>query len=120
MKTLIQFIKEKVDMTKPGWMLKADPELAKKIQAKKDLEKKRQDSYGDPSKGISVRKEENDLDEPDEQNHATSRNGTELLQHRNGDWRIRRGDGKVIHNGTEKSAKQLWKQLFSSKTGARN
>jgi hypothetical protein len=63
MKTLIQFIKEKVDMTKPGWMLKADPELAKKIQAKKDLEKKRQDSYGDPYKGISVRKEENDLDE---------------------------------------------------------
>jgi hypothetical protein len=64
MKTLIQFIKEKVDMTKPGWMLKADPELAKKIQAKKDLEKKRQDSYGDPSKGISVRKEENAMSKP--------------------------------------------------------
>ena len=64
--------------------------------------------------------EETDLDEPDEQNHATSRNGTELLQRRNGDWQIRRGDGKVIHNGTEKSAKQLWKQLFSSKTGTRN
>ena len=53
MKTLNKFIKEKVDMTKPGWMLKADPELGKKIKAKKDLEKKRQDSYGDPSKGIS-------------------------------------------------------------------
>ena len=64
--------------------------------------------------------EETDLDEPDEQNHATSRNGTELLQRRNGDWQIRHGDGKVIYNGTEKSAKQLWKQLFSSKTGTRN
>ena len=53
MKTLNQFIKEKVDMTKPGWMLKADPELGKKIKAKQKLEKKRQDSYGDPSKGIS-------------------------------------------------------------------
>ena len=59
-------------------------------------------------------------DEPDEQNHAISRNGTELLQRRNGDWQIRRGDGKVIHNGTEKSAKQLWKQLFSPKTGMSN
>jgi len=58
MKTLIQFIKEKVDMTKPGWMLKADPELGKKIKAKQKLEKKRQDSYGDPSKGISDRNEE--------------------------------------------------------------
>ena len=46
---------EKADMTKPGWMLKADPELGKKIKAKQKLEKKRQDSYGDPSKGISDR-----------------------------------------------------------------
>ena len=55
MKTLKRFIKEKVDMTKPGWMLKADPELGKKIKEKQKLEKKRQASYGDPSKGISTK-----------------------------------------------------------------
>ena len=53
MKSLNQFIKEKVDMTKPGWMLNADPKLRNKIKEKEKLEKKRQDSYGDPSKGIS-------------------------------------------------------------------
>ena len=52
MKTFNQF---KIDMTKPGWMLKADPELAKKIKDKQELEKKRQDAYGDPSKGISIK-----------------------------------------------------------------
>lgn len=38
-------------MTKPGWMLKADPKLRNKIKQKEKLEKKRQNSYGDPSKG---------------------------------------------------------------------
>jgi hypothetical protein len=48
----------------PGWMLRADPELAKKIKANKELAKKRRESYGDPSKGISAKKEEIDfLDE---------------------------------------------------------
>ena len=55
MKTFNQFLDEKIDMTKPGWMLKADPKLAKKIKDKQELEKKRQDAYGDPSKGISIK-----------------------------------------------------------------
>jgi len=39
---------------KPGWMLKKDPELAKKLKAKIDLAKKRQATYGDKSAGKSV------------------------------------------------------------------
>lgn len=39
---------------KPGWMLKKDPELAKKVKEKQDLAKKRQASYGDKSAGKSV------------------------------------------------------------------
>ena len=45
---------------RPGWMLKADPELAKKVKANKELAKKRQASYGNPSAGVSV-KEEHEL-----------------------------------------------------------
>ena len=44
----------------PGWMLK-HPDgktLAAKLKAKKELEKARQKSYGDPKAGISVKKEE--------------------------------------------------------------
>ena len=52
MKTFNQF---KIDMTKPGWMLKADPKLAKEIKNKQKLQKIRQASYGDPSKGISIK-----------------------------------------------------------------
>lgn len=55
MKTFNQFLNEKIDMTKPGWMLKADPELKRKIKDKQKLEKNRQASYGDPSKGISIK-----------------------------------------------------------------
>ena len=46
----------------PGWMLKKDPELAKKLKDKIDLAKKRQASYGNPAAGKSV-KEEVELDE---------------------------------------------------------
>lgn len=42
---------------KPGWMLKADPELAKKLKAKTDLAKKRQAAYGNPAAGKSVKEE---------------------------------------------------------------
>lgn len=54
---------------KPGWMLKADPELAKKLKDKTDLAKKRQATYGDPAAGKSVKealdpvgKEDADID----------------------------------------------------------
>jgi hypothetical protein len=40
---------------RPGWMLRADLELAKKIKQKKELGKKRQKAYGDPSAGISIK-----------------------------------------------------------------
>lgn len=43
--------------TKPGWMLRQDPVLAKKVADAQKLAKKRQASYGDPSKGISVKEE---------------------------------------------------------------
>jgi hypothetical protein len=55
-------VKEGATGYKPGWMLKSDPKLAAAVKAKQDLAKKRQASYGDPSKGISV-KEETDLAE---------------------------------------------------------
>jgi hypothetical protein len=44
----------------PGWMLKHPDgkKLALKLQRKKELERKRQKSYGNPSAGISVKKEE--------------------------------------------------------------
>lgn len=54
--------KELMSEAKPGWMLKADPELAKRVKEKTDAAKVRQQSYGDPSKGKSV-KEEAELDE---------------------------------------------------------
>jgi hypothetical protein len=54
------FFKEEAELEegagnlKPGWMLKKDPELAKKVKEKQDLAKKRQASYGDKSAGKSV------------------------------------------------------------------
>ena len=39
-------------------MLRADPELAKKVKEKMDTAKARQKSYGDPSKGVSVKESE--------------------------------------------------------------
>lgn len=47
-------IEEGTGNLKPGWMLKKDPELAKKVKEKQDLAKKRQASYGDKSAGKSV------------------------------------------------------------------
>lgn len=49
---------------RPGWMLRADPELAKKVKEKQDTAKKRQAAYGNPAAGKSV-KEESELEEAD-------------------------------------------------------
>ena len=49
---------------RPGWMLRADPELAKKFKEKEDTAKKRQAAYGNPAAGKSV-KEESELEEAD-------------------------------------------------------
>lgn len=57
-----QEIEEGTGNLKPGWMLKKDPELAKKLKDKIDLAKKRQATYGDKSAGKSM-KEENDMQE---------------------------------------------------------
>ena len=43
----------------PGWMLKADPKLGKKVKDKITLAKLRQKAYGDPSAGKSVMTKEN-------------------------------------------------------------
>jgi hypothetical protein len=58
-KTASELTKEEFDVEesaslKPGWMLKRDPELAKKVKEKQDLAKKRQATYGDKSAGKSV------------------------------------------------------------------
>jgi hypothetical protein len=45
---------ESASNLKPGWMLKRDPELAKKVKEKQDLAKKRQATYGDKSAGKSM------------------------------------------------------------------
>lgn len=45
---------ESASNLKPGWMLKKDPELAKKVKEKQDLAKKRQATYGDKSAGKSM------------------------------------------------------------------
>lgn len=47
-------IEEGTGNLKPSWMLKKDPELAKKVKEKQDLAKKREASYGDKSAGKSV------------------------------------------------------------------
>lgn len=47
---------------RPGWMLKADPELAAKVKKNKEIAKARKASYGNPAAGKSV-KEEADLEE---------------------------------------------------------
>lgn len=47
---------------RPGWMLKADPELAKKFKEKQDLYKAKVKAYGNPAAGKSI-KEELGLDE---------------------------------------------------------
>ena len=53
----------KPDHLKPGWMLRKDPELAKKLKDKQDIAKKRQQSYGDQKAGISVKEEAEQMDE---------------------------------------------------------
>jgi hypothetical protein len=46
-----------------GWMLKADPKLGAAVKAKRDINKKREASYGKPSAGVSVpRTPKNDYD----------------------------------------------------------
>lgn len=50
-------IEEGTGNLKPGWMLKKDPELAKKVKEKLDMAKKRQATYGDKSAGTSVKEE---------------------------------------------------------------
>jgi hypothetical protein len=52
-KAVDRLTKEGTDSLSPGWMLKKDPELAKKLKDKIDLAKKRQASYGDKSKGVA-------------------------------------------------------------------
>jgi len=42
---------------RPGWMLKADPELAAKVKKNKDIAKARRDSYGNPAAGKSVKED---------------------------------------------------------------
>jgi hypothetical protein len=54
---------------KPGWMLKADPELAKKVKAKQDLHKKRVASYGNKSAGKSVKEEDYTMEEGVDPSH---------------------------------------------------
>lgn len=50
-------VEEGTGSLKPGWMLKADPKLAAKVKANKDLHKKRVASYGNPAAGKSVNKD---------------------------------------------------------------
>lgn len=45
------------EVLKPGWMLKADPELAKKVKAKQDIYKKRVASHGNKSAGKSIKED---------------------------------------------------------------
>lgn len=42
---------------RPGWMLKADPELAAKVKKNKEIAKARKASYGNPAAGKSVKEE---------------------------------------------------------------
>lgn len=42
---------------RPGWMLKADPELAAKVKKNKEIAKARKASYGNPAAGKSVKQE---------------------------------------------------------------
>jgi hypothetical protein len=59
-------VKESAKGYQPGWMLKKDPELAKKLKDKIDLAKKRQASYGNPAAGKSVKEELGEAVDPSE------------------------------------------------------
>ena len=48
---------------KPGWMLKADPELGKKVKAKQDQHKAMVKAMGNPNAGKSVKEEVEQIDE---------------------------------------------------------
>ena len=48
---------------RPGWMLRADPELAKKFKEKKELARKRQAAYGNPAAAKSVKEDVEQIDE---------------------------------------------------------
>lgn len=79
---------------KPGWMLKADPELGKKVKAKQDQHKAMVKAMGNPNAGKSVKE---DLDEVDENyvSHAQ----------RKAVWAARKDGGKG-HPDNKKKVKE--------------
>ena len=84
--------------TKPGWMLRADPELKKKMDDKIKLAKLRQKSYGDKSAGKSVNEETDFLDdllEGSEMTDAEMKNREKIvksMKKKTGDFKDRYGD----------------------------
>lgn len=48
---------------RPGWMLKADPALAKKFKEKRDVYNAKVKAYGNPAAGKSVKEETEQIDE---------------------------------------------------------
>lgn len=57
-------VKDEVkEAVKPGWMLKKDPELAKKVKEKEELHKAKVKAMGNPAAGKSVREEYEPIEE---------------------------------------------------------
>jgi hypothetical protein len=106
----------------PGWMLKKDPELAKKLKDKIDLAKKRQASYGNPAAGKSVKENKDEHDINSLQKHFGPAVAYDAASH--GPAMMKRKDisGKSHtlikqSNGKYKSVKEDVEQLDEVKVG---
>jgi hypothetical protein len=106
----------------PGWMLKKDPELAKKLKDKIDLAKKRQASYGNPAAGKSVKENKDEHDINSLQKHFGPAVAYDAASH--GPAMMKRKDisGKSHtlikqSNGKYKSVKEEVEQLDEVKVG---
>lgn len=69
---------------RPGWMLRADPELAKKFKEKEEKAKARQKAYGDPSAGKSVKEDIEQIEEMKQGKEYTKDHIEKKI--RTGDW----------------------------------
>lgn len=101
----------------PGFMLKADPALAKKVKEKQDLHQVRAKAMGNPAAGKSV-KEENELDEANGKKSAiysTDVYGAKAYHSKclepGCDWESKRFDSmKLAQNAAQKHAQEHFKK----------
>lgn len=109
---------EQVDEGKgysPGWMLRHPDgaKLSAALKAKKELERKRRQAYGNPSAGISVKKEEVELDESIKAGMMKLKNGDTV--------KVSDKDAKLLSDMlkdlNDKNRKEMEKVMMMDKKG---